>query len=324
MSPFEALIGQERAVELLTQATAKQRIAPAYLFAGPTGVGRSLAAYCFTKWLFQQYPTSKANLASLPQRVDQHNHPDLLWVEPTYLHQGKRLTVSEAIAVGGKRKTPPIIRLEQIREIGQFLSRSALETRHPLVVVEQAESMAEAPANALLKTLEEPGPATLILIAQSAESLLPTLVSRCQRIPFSRLSTKAMRQIIQATEHGELLQNAQILQLAEGSPGAAIAHWQQLQTIPAELLQQLAQPPRSHRAALTLAQQIDQQLELDSQLWLINYLQQIYWQADDRSGAIAASSRLTHLRLLEKARVYLLQNVNARLVWEVTLMGMLA
>jgi len=58
---------------------------------------------------------------------------------------------------------------------------SSLKHRVPLWL-EQAETMAEAAANALLKTLEEPGQATLI--APAAESLLPTLVSRCQRIPF--------------------------------------------------------------------------------------------------------------------------------------------
>ena len=61
-------------------------------------------------------------------------------------------------------------------------------------------------ANALLKTLEEPGQATLILIAPALESVLPTLVSRCQRISFHHLDTVTMAQVLTQTGHEEILQ----------------------------------------------------------------------------------------------------------------------
>lgn len=321
MSPFSPLIGQPRAVELLTQAVTRQRVAPAYLFAGAAGVGRSLAALCFVEYLFSQEKSNRSN-QNLRHRIWQRNHPDLLWVEPTYLHQGKRLSTAEAIAAGIKRKTPPVIRLEQIREISQFLSRSALEAPRSVVVVEQAETMAEAPANALLKTLEEPGQATLILIASGVESLLPTLVSRCQRIPFFRLSPEALTQVLQTAGHADLLQHPEILQLAQGSPGAAIAHWQKLQEVAPELLQQVSQPPRSHRDALNLARQIDQAIDPEAQRWLIDFLQHRYWQSRTLPAQPSLKQTIGHLQLLEKARDHLLQNVNPRLVWEVTLLKM--
>jgi DNA polymerase-3 subunit delta' len=321
MSFFAPLIGQPRAIELLTQAIAKQRIAPAYLFAGVDGIGRSLAASCFVAALFAT-GTAASPSSSLRQRVQQRNHPDLLWVEPTYLHQGKRLSMAEAIAADIKRKTPPVIRLEQVREISQFLSRSPLEAPRSIVILEQAETMPEAAANALLKTLEEPGQATLILIAQGVESLLPTLVSRCQRIPFFRLSSDAMITVLETVGHSEILNSSQIMQLAQGSPGAAIAHWQKLQEIPAELLQQVSQPAYSYREALALARQIHQAVELESQLWLIDFLQSQFWQAALPQLQTAPAMIVARLKTLEKAREYLLQNVNPRLVWEVTLMGM--
>ncbi|MGC8713976.1 MAG: DNA polymerase III subunit delta' [Leptodesmis sp.] len=322
MSPFSSLIGQPQAVKLLTQAIAKQRVAPAYLFAGPAGVGRSLAAECFIADLFSQTASMSKEPAILQQRIRDRNHPDLLWVEPTYLHQGKRLSTAEAIVAGVKRKAAPLIRLEQIREIAQFLGRPPLEASRSVVVIEQAETMAEAPANALLKTLEEPGRATLILIAPGVESLLPTLVSRCQRIPFYRLAREAMAQVLQDAGYGEIGQHPQILQLADGSPGAAIAHWQQLQALPADLLQQITQRPRSHREALTLARQINQLIEPEMQLWLIDYLQHHYWQQTQQRPW--ENSQLQPLQLLEKAREYLRSNVQPRLVWEVTLLGMVA
>ncbi|NJO41365.1 MAG: DNA polymerase III subunit delta' [Cyanobacteria bacterium CRU_2_1] len=314
MPPFTLLLGQPQAIELLTRAVTQNRIAPAYLFVGAPGVGRSLAARCFAELLLiphSSFPIS--HHSSLRSRIEQRNHPDLLWVEPTYLHQGKRYSAAEATELGLKRKAPPEIRLDQVREIAQFLSRPPLEAERSVIVLECAESMAEPAANGLLKTLEEPGKATLILIAPSTESLLPTLVSRCQRIPFRRLDEETIAQILTQADYEEILQHPDVLALAQGSPGEAIVHWQQLQAIPPDLLSAVTQIPDSLRSSLELARKIAQTLDTEAQLWLVDYLQQHHWQ---RSG------QSTRLQPLENARRYLLQFVQPRLVWEVTLMAM--
>jgi DNA polymerase III subunit delta' len=303
MATFERLIGQPQAVALLTQAIGRDRIAPAYLFAGAAGVGKGLAAACFLALLLGE---------TEERRIRQRNHPDLLWVEPTYLEKGKRLTIAEAEAAGVKKKSAPIVRLEQIREITQFLSRPPLEAARSVVVIEASETMAESAANALLKTLEEPGQATLILLAPNIESLLPTLVSRCQRIPFYRLGESEMQQILQHSGHGEILAQPQVLALAQGSPGAAIAHWEKLQTIPAEIIQGLVTMPRTLREAMTIAKQVAKTLDSEAQIWLLDYLQQVYWQ----SGQVSTDV----LQRLEQAKQYLQAYVQPQLVWEVTLM----
>lgn len=314
MNFFAQLIGQEQATELLTQAVSQNRVAPAYLFAGPDGVGKSLAARCFVEQLF--YINVPSQQQQLQKRLQLGNHPDLLWVQPTYLHQGQRLSLEEAAAVGLKRKAPPVIRIEQIREIGQFLSRPALEASRSVVVL-QADTMAEAAANALLKTLEEPGKATLILIAPASESLLPTLVSRCQRIPFYRLDSNAIAQVLQQTGNEEILSQPSVLAMAQGSPGEAIASMQQLRAIPSDLLQAISQPPKSLRDALEIARQIDKNLDTEAQLWLVDYLQHCYWQQ-----FLKAAINKSPLEQLEKARRYLLSYAQPRLVWEVTLLAM--
>lgn len=315
MNFFAQLIGQEQARELLTQAVSQNRVAPAYLFAGPDGVGKSLAARCFVEQLFYSNVPNQQQ-QQLQKRLQLGNHPDLLWVQPTYLHQGQRLSLEEAAAAGLKRKAPPIIRTEQIREIGQFLSRPALEASRSIVVVE-ADTMAEAAANALLKTLEEPGQATIILIAPAAESLLPTLVSRCQRIPFYRLDSNAIALVLQQTGNEKILSQPSVLAMAQGSPGEAIESMQQLGAIPSDLLQAISQPLKSLRDALELARQIDKNLDTEAQLWLVDYLQHCYWQ-QFLKGAIHKSP----LEQLEKARRYLLSYAQPRLVWEVTLLAM--
>ncbi|XGB40098.1 MAG: DNA polymerase III subunit delta' [Cyanobacteria bacterium LVE1205-1] len=313
---FHNLLGQPQAIHLLTQAIVRDRLAPAYLFTGAEGIGRSLAAECLAQIIVSAPHKDLAlsnSLQALPQRVHHRNHPDLLWIEPTYLHQGKRLTVHEAEASGIKRRVPPQIRLEQIREITQFLMRPPLESQRSLIVINHGETMAEPAANALLKTLEEPGYATLILIAPSVEALLPTLVSRCQRIPFYRLPLEVMVEVLRRQGFNEIIQQPEVLSLAQGSPGAAIVHWRQLQSIPSELLDSLKQPPTSLKSALNLAQQIDQALTSEAQLWLVDYLQQWYWQQTPRPQA-------SLIKQLERIRKLLLQYVQPRLIWEVILM----
>lgn len=311
-SVFSPLLGQPQAVELLTRAISQSRIAPAYLFAGTAGVGRSLAAQCFAELLLSKQP-ELTNFA-LRQRIQQRNHPDLLWVEPTYSHQGKLYSATEAAELGIKRRSPPEIRLEQIREIARFLSRPPLEAPRSVVVLEQAESMADAAANGLLKTLEEPGQATLILLAPSPEVLLPTIVSRCQRIPFRRLDPATLTQVLTLAHQDDILQHPEILDLAQGSPGEAIDHWQQLQTIPPELISAVTRLPNSLREGLDLARWVAQTLDAETQLWLLDYLQGYFWRQQGRADL---------LQHLEDARRYLMQYVQPRLVWEVTLMRFL-
>lgn len=303
-------IGQDRAIELLSSAIANNRIAPAYLFIGPSGVGRSLAARYFSKLTISTgLPPEKCT--SIQKRLHAGNHPDLLWVQPTYIHQGKLFSATEAAAKGLKRKAPPQIRIEQIREITRFLSRPPLEASRSVVVIEDAQTMNEAAANALLKTLEEPGKATLILIA-TPYSLLPTLVSRTQQIPFDRLSQEDMKQVLQQLGYEEILAHPELLAIAQGSPGEAIVSFAQLQAISPELLEKLKQPPTNALDTLQLAKEVDDRLDSQAQLWLVDYLQYYYWNSywDKRI-----------VEKLEKARQYLLSYIQPRLVWECTLIG---
>ena len=300
---FQDIVGQSTAIEYLMRAIATDRIAPAYLFAGPEGVGRSLVAQQFLSLLLD--PTQKS-------RRTLENHPDSLWIVPTYKHKNKLMTAAQMQSQDLQLpRNHPQVRLAQIREMTQFLGQAPLESSRLAVVIDGAETMAEAAANALLKSLEEPGNATLILIAPNIDVLIPTLVSRCQRIPFRRLLPAQMHQVLKQVGHPEVLDSPQILEMAQGSPGSAIAHWQRQQSIAPGLLQSDLQNLNTPQACLSLAQNIDQALDLPSQLWLLDYYQQHYWQ-------IYGDSAL--LYPLEKAKEQLRQYAQPRLVWEVTLL----
>ncbi|MGB5595760.1 MAG: DNA polymerase III subunit delta' [Crocosphaera sp.] len=313
MNDFRQLIGQPQCVALLQQAIAKNRIAPAYLFVGPPGVGRALGAKCFSQLLLSLHLPDEEQ-ARLKKRVLEGNHPDLYWLEPTYQHQGKLLTPKEAQESGLKRKAPPQVRIEQIRDITQFLSRPPIEASRCVVVIEDAETMTEAAANGLLKTLEEPGKATLILIAPSVDSLLPTLVSRCQKIPFYRLCDADFKTLLGRMGQGEIVNHEEIIGLSQGSPGKAIAAWEQLQNIPFELRQKLKKLPQHPLDALELAKEITTELDNSAQLWLLDYLQYSYWQK---------SQDKMFVEKLESAKQQLLGYVQPRLVWDCLLLAII-
>ena len=310
MDAFAGLLGQEKSVELLSRAVELNRVAPAYLFCGSSGIGRTIAAKSFTRLLLSHnLPPQKFELTV--KKLQTGNHPDLLWVEPTYQKGGELYTAAEAIERGLQYKTPPNIRIEQIRYIAQFLNRPALEATRQVVVIEDAQTMAEAPANALLKTLEEPGNATLILIAPDAESLLSTLVSRCQRIQFYPLSTANLQTVLKLNGYEAILEHSELIAIAQGSPGKAIAAWEKLQVIPEELLQQLKRSPQTPLEALNLARSVTTQLDTPTQLWLIDYLQYHYWQQQ---------RRVSLMTTWEETRQCLLAYVQPRLVWECALL----
>ncbi|MGK7933596.1 MAG: DNA polymerase III subunit delta' [Microcystaceae cyanobacterium] len=313
MTDFSQLLGQPQAIALLTQAIQQRRIAPAYLFVGVNGIGKGLAAREFAKLLLSLglAPDKQAIAA---QKALDGNHPDLLWVEPTYQHQGQLLTAKEATEKGLTRKTPPQVRLEQVRQISQFLSRPPLEAGRSVVVMEASQTMNESAANGLLKTLEEPGKATLILLSPSGDLLLPTLISRCQRIPFYRLSLEEMSQILQQQGYSEILDRPEILAIAQGSPGEAIRAFAKWQQLPDTLREALQKPISQPLTAFSLGKTIAQTLDSEAQLWLIDYLQQFYWQKQPTRDNLAT------LEALEKARKSLLSYVQPRLVWECTLL----
>lgn len=333
---FADLLGQERAVALLRAAIVQRRLAPAYLLAGPEGVGRSLAALRFLEGVL----AGPGGSAHERRRLAEGNHPDLLWMEPTYSDKGELIPASKAEALGVNRRTLPQMRLEQIREVSRFLARRPVEAPGCLVVLEGVEAMAEGAANALLKTLEEPGAGLMLLITAAPEQLLGTIRSRCQLIPFMRLAPGPLQAVLQrcAADRPPLadpLSDAQsasqsdpqadpqpdseqadppeLLELAAGSPGALLCHRRQWRALPlgmAERLMGLAPEPL---AALELARELSELLDGEQQLWLIDWWQLALWRrhADPLP-----------LRRLERLRQQLRAYVQPRLAWEVALLDL--
>lgn len=195
------LLGQLKAVNLLQRALAGGRLAHAYLFTGPDGVGKATAARAVAATLLCREETGAAPCGHCPGclKFASGNHPDFLPIRPD----------------------GAVIKINQIRELKKALVFPPLEARLRVTLLEEVHTMRREAANSLLKVLEEPPPNNLLLLtADEAEPLLPTIISRCQIIPFSPLSLEVSTAILLKMHPGLDQEGARTLAgLAGGSPG---------------------------------------------------------------------------------------------------------
>jgi DNA polymerase-3 subunit delta' len=192
---FEQILGHERQKNILRRALNGGRLAHAYLFAGPEGVGKRLMALAVARVLFCAKGTGCGECAAC-RKLDHRNHPDLHVLE----------------ADGSS------IKIEQIRAIQRDLSLRPCEGSRKVCLIEAADLMTVAAANALLKTLEEPrGDTLLILLTSHPQRLLETIRSRCQLLHFARQPQELIRATLQ-TQLGVDDAEAHVLAaLSEGS-----------------------------------------------------------------------------------------------------------
>ena len=107
MKDFKNIYGQDLAIEILTSSISKQHIAPAYLFSGPEGVGKRKTAKVFINAILDR----NFDKESTKRKIESNNHPDLLWIEPSYIVQGKSISQTKARSESVSMKSPPQIRL---------------------------------------------------------------------------------------------------------------------------------------------------------------------------------------------------------------------
>jgi len=313
MDDFQNIYGQDIAIEILKSAISKNHISPAYLFSGPEGIGRKKTAKVFIKAILDK----SIDQESTQRKIASNNHPDLLWIEPSYTVQGKSISQKKAKLENISMKSPPKIRLNQIKEIIEFLGKKPLESERSVVVIEDIEKMNESASNALLKTLEEPNSGLFILITQRPEKLLSTIRSRCQIVPFVRLNYNQVNKIIEqlaiVQEKHDIPKekNREIIAFSYGSPGRYLTNLQYWLDISSKLGPDLEIKLDNQIEVLKLAKEITDNLNIEEQLWLINFKQNIIWEKENNANIV---------NKLEELRKQLLTYVQPRLAWEVTLL----
>jgi len=178
---FESIIGQRRAIGLLTRMVEKDRVPHALLLTGIDGIGKQTAAKAMA--MAMNCLTPRGALACREcascRKMLSGNHPDLIIVEPSGV----------------------FIKIDQIRTLQKRLMFAPIQGGRRSVIVNDAHTMNAEASNAMLKTLEEPPDNThLVLTAQQTSDLLPTIVSRCQHVGFEPLSPESIAQRLFETE----------------------------------------------------------------------------------------------------------------------------
>ena len=216
-----AVHGQDRAVDALRRAVAGGTLAHAYLFTGPSGVGKELAALGLAQALLcTEAPGEGCGRCSACRRVERFGHPDVLWLMAESEQVRRRLAGRSDF----DRLPSRDIRVEQVRALQERLALRGLESPRKLVLVLPAEAMNPQAQNAFLKTLEEPPPdTTLLLVAGAAERLLPTIRSRCVRIPFGPLPRQLVVARVQEERGLDGAAAEAVATLADGSLERALS-----------------------------------------------------------------------------------------------------
>lgn len=252
--PFADVQGHERPKQILQRALAAGRMAHAYLFHGPTGVGKeTLAVALFQRLNCPQGGADGCGTCSACRRIaadaqasrqkPERGDEDQIGWSYTDLHV--------------LRPVGSFIRIEAVRALARRLPFPPVEARVRCILVRDAHALHPAAANALLKNLEEPTSHTLfVLVTEAPHLLLPTIRSRCQSVAFGGLEPKAVAHIVRA--HAEVDDDSlpALVGLADGSPGRALellGHEALAERVP--FLRQVARLPAGSAAdALRLAE----------------------------------------------------------------------
>ncbi len=242
---WSRLIGQRRVIDVLARALETGRIAHAYLFHGPQGVGKRAAALAFAQALECTRPETGACGVCLGcTKVRRMLHPDvhilfphpkdasstdiaerlqLLGQDPyAEIDYVRRPSLSDPEKTSNKQAFYAVDRIND--EVQRVVSFRPHEGKYKVVVLIDADALNLQAANAFLKMLEEPTARTVFILTSSRpERLLPTILSRCQQLRFEPLLPEAIEAALQNTDGIKADQIGPLARMAGGSYSRALA-----------------------------------------------------------------------------------------------------
>jgi DNA polymerase-3 subunit delta' len=321
------MLGHEWAVDLLREHISQGSLRHAYLFTGPQGIGRRTLALRLAQALNCPQPLAPGEPCRTCRtctQIERMQHPDL--------------AIVQAEQSGGTLK------VDQVRELQRGLALAPYEAAFRVAILLRFEEAHPSASNALLKTLEEP-PARVVLIltAENSESLLPTVVSRCEVLRLRPLSLETVSQRLQERWGVPREQASLLAHLSNGRPGFALHLYQNPELLEQRkhCLEEHHQLLRSSRVqrfnyAEKLAKDKDR-LRNTLQTWLSLWRDVLIQAAgaseplinQDYAGEIDELARLCGMQAayrmlaaLQRTTDLLGHNVNARLATEVLLLDL--
>ena len=202
---FNVIVGQERAIKILTKSLKENKISSSYIFVGSEGTGKKLTAIEFTKavnCLNLNKDLEACEDCQSCSEISKQRSPDLKIIEPI----------------------KNSIKIEQIREMRKEIGLKPFKNRKKIYIIDKAERMTIEASNCLLKTIEEPPYyAIIILICSKIDPILPTIVSRCHIINFGLISSYKIKEfLLNKNKNIEKEKSEIISKLAQGSIGSAL------------------------------------------------------------------------------------------------------
>lgn len=243
---FKKIIGQDKVVEVLKNALHQNKVANSYLFYGPEGVGKFTTALYLGMAVNCHSVIEKRPCGICPscQKFLSFSHPDFIYIFPFPKESGKSdISVegeikSEKILqeyeeyIENKVKTPWKeyffsknigIRIASIRMLEHRIHLSPNEGNYKVCLIEHADTMTTQAANAFLKTLEEPPEDTIIILTTSRQnSLLPTIISRCQQLPFYPIPKSKIEKALLDSEAIEIFKAKMLARISNGNMEKAL------------------------------------------------------------------------------------------------------
>ncbi|TFB08911.1 DNA polymerase III subunit delta', partial [Candidatus Atribacteria bacterium MT.SAG.1] len=202
--PFKEIVGQERAIKILTKSLKENKVSSSYIFIGSEGTGKYFTAIEFTKAV--NCLNLNKNLEACDNchscnGINKQCYPDLKIIEPI----------------------KNSVKIEQIREMRKEIGLKPFKSKKKVYIIDQAEKMTLEASNCLLKTIEEPPCyAIIILICSKIDPILPTIVSRCQIINFGLITSFKIKELLLNKLNNLEKDRAEIIsKLARGSIGKA-------------------------------------------------------------------------------------------------------
>jgi len=208
--PLEQVVGHRRLVTRLSRAIARNTLPPALLFAGPAGVGKKRVALALAQAINCADPKTSERLerdgcGQCPscRRIARGVHPDVVLLAP------------------GDSGS---IKIETVRVVIDQANFRPFEARRRVVVIDEADALVEQAQHALLKTLEEPPPASVFLLVSSLpDALLPTVRSRCPRMRFGPLLPGEVAEVLVRDHRYSETEARAAAADADGSVGRALS-----------------------------------------------------------------------------------------------------
>ncbi|MBF0319426.1 MAG: DNA polymerase III subunit gamma/tau, partial [Nitrospirae bacterium] len=180
---FDDLVGQDTAVKILKNAISQNRIAHAYVFSGPRGVGKTSAARIFAKAL---------NCVNGPTASPCDTCPNC-----ESIRNGSFLDVIEIDGASNNS-------VDDIRDLREKVKYAPSGAKYKLYIIDEAHMLSASAFNALLKTLEEPPPHVVFILATTAPNkIIATVLSRCQHMPFKRIPSQTIMERLRAVSGHE-------------------------------------------------------------------------------------------------------------------------